>query len=397
MAETSCLLNNRAGSTCTEGSNPSPSAISKSLSISAHWITLGNMINFSTKRHEKSDEFDAFGSLHLDPETGQSPILFVNWNIGNICTYSCSYCSHHCHDGSHKWPTLDQALRISDKVDQVYKSEPYNKKLISFEILGGEITLWNKLTDLCERIHSKGNRIKLITNGVRNLEWWKKHSRYFTSGVILSYHPEFADYKHITEVSKLLGEEGIFHTILLLAYPKTWQTCMDAHAYYLKYAPFDYLIIQKLLVIEGSKSYKELNQKGQEFSDWPYTDDQLKWIDGNHTIYGEKNRDGLSHELGFFNSKNVKQTSMTSAGEVFSQGHNRWKGWDCNVGIDTLYLEQNGHIRRDVMCRSTPHIGNWRGSPEMLEEVQWPLTPVRCPQSSCHCVHDMAARKTKRF
>ena len=151
--------------------------------------------------------FDRLAPSVTDNQSFYNPYLFVNWNMGNICTYQCSYCSRYCHDGSFPWPTIEEAVKTVKVLNQVYKKPPYNKKKIIFELLGGEITLWKDIDILLSTIRETDNIITLVTNGVRTLDWWEANGKKFER-VTLSYHSEFADYKHLCDVSNLLTDLG---------------------------------------------------------------------------------------------------------------------------------------------------------------------------------------------
>ena len=343
-------------------------------------------------------QFDNFGSLHINHTTRKNRFLFVNWNLGSLCTYSCSYCPYHSHDGSHKWPESEVALNIANKINDVYRSDPFNKEKVCFELLGGEVTLWNGLTQLCEAITTKGNVIRLVSNGVRTTDWWKRHAQYFTGGVTLSYHPEFADHKHIAEVSEILAEQNIFVVILVLVYPEKWDACVEAFEYFKNFAEFNFLELQKLTLHEDSKSFEKFNGEEITHKHWPYSEQENRWIRENVDVFRHKpnqHQDTSNFDLGFYNTNPDFAAEKASSGYLYANQMNSWKGWQCNVGIDTLYLEQNGDIRRDANCRTTPPIGYWRGGASRLEEVKWPSQPVICPRDQCYCSHDFAARKQR--
>ena len=47
---------------------------------------------------------------HQKPENAHW--FVVNWCLGNICNFSCSYCPDGLHNGSIKWPELETVKKF---------------------------------------------------------------------------------------------------------------------------------------------------------------------------------------------------------------------------------------------------------------------------------------------
>ncbi|MBY0383696.1 hypothetical protein K2X05_00940, partial [bacterium] len=189
-------------------------------------------------------KFDGFGAKVINSKTFENPLLFVNWNLGNQCTYKCSYCAKECHDGSFPWPTVEESFKVVDTLDSIYKKN-YKKETIYFELLGGEVTLWKGFETLIQYINKTKNKVMLVTNGVKTIDWWKKNCLNFEH-VTLSFHPEFADPVHFANVAKLLHRFRVSVSILLLMHPKNWEKCVFAYSYFKKNCPYIFFSIQKL-------------------------------------------------------------------------------------------------------------------------------------------------------
>ena len=364
--------------------------------------------NQREKMRELQKEFDQFTPV-LDENSSShnfhNPYLSINWNLGNVCTYKCSYCPKECHDGSFPWPKIEEAIKTVKTIDRIYKAPPYNKEKIFFELLGGEVTLWTKLESLLSTIKETNNSVFLVTNGVRSLNWWKKNAHHFEH-VTLSYHPEFCDYKHFCEVSKILHDSDVITTILILMYPKLWDKCVEAFEYFKKHSPVR-LCLQKLHVCEGSKEAETIKTTHGEFGEHPYSEEQVLYMSQNHNyqppITNKEIKKNTPFTLGFLSSQNQEKSLKVQSALLQINKLNNWKGWDCYIGIDSLYLEQNGDIRRSVMCRATPPLGKWTARKtdfgewkETLDSVQWPTKPVVCPYEQCFCGADYRARRQQR-
>ena len=225
----------------------------------------------------------------------------------------------------------------------------------------------------------------------------------------LSYHPEFANYKHLCDVSNLLADLNIVTSILVLMYPKLWEKCVKAHKYF-KANSKATICLQRLHLISTSKDGKTLGKEDgwiSKHEKYFYTKDQLAYLSEHKEIKGIVK---FKHNLGisYFDSKNQKSPLEVTSSFLSINDLNNWKNWECYVGIDSLFLEQNGDVRRAVMCRveslktRSLEIGKWRTfkSPkkswsENLEEIHWPVKPVICPYNICFCGADYRTRKTR--
>lgn len=341
-------------------------------------------------------EFNRSGSSTVDISSFTNPLLKVVWNIGNFCNYSCSYCAKECHDGTHPWPSLDVALNTARAINTVYKKEPFNKQMIVFEMMGGEVTVWKDLEKLSDLIQEDGNLCTLLTNGSRSLDWWQKNALRFPY-VTLSYHPEFADYRHITAVSNILADAGVGTSILLLMYPDRWNYLMESHTYFKKHSRAGSIALQPLTYIETSREAQTKGPSGLEHDRWPYTSEQLDWIQKTCTHQNPENpphQNWVSMRLGFFKDNDPSSLKEVDPAYLSSHGLNNWKNWDCYIGVDSLYLEQNGDVRREAMCRATKPIANWKH--DELLRAPWPVDPIRCPFNACYCADDFKVRKIRR-
>jgi sulfatase maturation enzyme AslB (radical SAM superfamily) len=324
----------------------------------------------------------------FDQQTAeQSDYLRVCFQVGNICTNDCVYCPPGCKDGTYPWPSYEQAAKIINKIDQIYKSAPYNKKKIQFELLGGEVTLWKDIERVIELIYSLGNTVCLVTNGVRTVRWWQEYGKYFEY-ITLSVHAEFAEKEHCTDVLNVLVENNVKSHALMLMLPSHWQKCLDTIDYMVENGKFELIRARPLTLIGEQGNHDR----------WPYSDLEWKWLEENPTFFPKAGKvintpEGPNWESTLWRNSVTKEIKIQNSEEVISLKQNNWKGWNCFVGIDTLYLEQNGDIRRDAMCYVRPPIGNWKR--DNLDELSWPFEPVRCPFNSCFCTHDMKARKFK--
>jgi len=323
--------------------------------------------------------------------TSSVDTLRISAQLGNACTYRCTYCVPGDYDGRYRWPEneqYDKLIELVDIIDSTYKSPPYNKKHIIWELLGGEITTWRNIEKFVTHITSRGHLIQLITNGIRTARWWEQYGDMFEH-VTLSYHPESADYKHITEVGNILISKDVNVGGLIMMYPETWNTCLEAVEYMSKNAHFR-VELKKL----------EIRTSGVAKLHWFYTDDQKKYIRDTRvqTLWTPKKKQVENKSL--YSTYKVKklqdryQFEVTNIQDIINENKNNWQGWKCNIGIDTLYINSDG-ILKSAGCFHSDEADLFNWITEDVENFKFPTQSTICPFTTCTCVHDVRARKER--
>ena len=84
--------------------------------------------------------------------------VVVNWNLGNKCNYTCSYCPDILHDGSYGWNEFEVVTTFIDKV-----IEHYAPRKVYFEFTGGEVTVCKYFIDMAQYIKECGHDIGFIS------------------------------------------------------------------------------------------------------------------------------------------------------------------------------------------------------------------------------------------
>ena len=125
--------------------------------------------------------------------------------------------------------------------------------------------------------------------------------------------------------------------------------------------------------IEG-KNYKtiwfEKNSKiNGEFKEAIYRKNNI----GGHFYYS----DGTIDEYG-------------DANELVNKGKNDFRGWSCDIGLKSLFVDYNGSIRK-ANCRQ----GDIVGYLQKQDDIVWPKQPEICSIKRCHCSTDVYVDKRK--
>lgn len=309
--------------------------------------------------------------------------MFIDWQLSNICNYSCDYCNTRSNGGDLGWPTLDQATNL---VDQIVKKS--NHAYRTYNLLGGEPVLWKQFGDLTRYIKNTdpNSVIQILTNGSRTLRWWEQYADTLDK-VVITHHTKFASAEHIADVVEAI-------------YPYanvSVQVLMDKLHFQKSVSDFDYLISRlKGFHISAKKGETHLGSgKWME-----YTEDELRWI--SDALIRTKENTQTNPDIPILKDKNifVRELFATDGNEIWKTSNkdlivndaNHFNGWRCNIGIDMICVNSNGNITPASSCFQDEILGNYKTD----KEIEWKNTPYVCKYDGCFCGADIEIEKWKK-
>ena len=302
---------------------------------------------------------------HSDPMYGK--IVVVDWMLGNSCSYACSYCPKSLHDGSIKWQKTSDILHLYHQMREHYVAE--RDKVVWLQFTGGEPTMHPRIIDLLRHASEMDFKVSLISNASRTLRFWEKISDCLNS-VILTYHAEFAELNHFVQVAGMMADRISVHINVTMHPDRFDQILQDAQEL-------------RAALPAASISLKPLRQEfGSKLYD--YTEDQLrvlsKGLPSKQAPIGEKPRSLMRATTPSGHSE------ILPPNEFILRGMNRWRGYQCNVGLESLRVRGNGQVMRGV-CGVGGVIGY------LGEDIDLPSDPIRCTRDYCSCLADILIRK----
>ena len=299
--------------------------------------------------------------------------IVVNWNLGNMCNFSCSYCPSILHDGSFGWNDFEVVQKFIDVV-----IENYAPRKVYFEFTGGEVTLWRDFIRTAEYIKERGHDIGFISNSSRTIRWWEKNKEKFDH-VCLSFHPEEGNAEHFIEVVKIMSQQCRTHVNVMMHYdPKIWPSCVHVAEEAIK-IPNISLALQPLIIDFGETLYE-------------YTSEQTELIDNQWTKFGKKIQHTKSWKM-YRGSMDMwddvnKLSQNSSAHRFINDKTNNWEGWLCWSGLEQIVVDFDGSVMIG-WCR----VGGALGNMKQPERIRWPVKPTMCTKSMCHCNFDIMSKK----
>jgi MoaA/NifB/PqqE/SkfB family radical SAM enzyme len=316
-------------------------------------------------------------------ENIQDPAYFkIEYMPGNLCNYKCNYCFPGSNEGDMKWPDVEIVKKNLGHLLNYYSQQGKTRGHIYF--VGGEVTLWKDLENLCSYIKENFNTtIELSTNGTRKIDWWDRNAKNFDH-VNVSVHREYCDIDHIIEVCDLLYEKGLLVGADVLFDPLTFDQCVS-FVERLKTSKHEWPIIAKVVHFNGVHRYNE---------------EQLSYLKDNIKRYPP---------MDWFKEKSVRprrEIKITQdTGEVVTVRDVTWlvknklnyfSGWSCNVGIDLIKIFPDGRITSN--CNQILYGNDFDFNlyqEDFAEKFKPELKPVICSKFICVCSEEMSCDKKK--
>lgn len=286
--------------------------------------------------------------------------FLVTWTLSNKCNYRCSYCADILHSGSTgwpKWPTIENFI----------ENFHIEGKKICFRISGGEPTYWKHFIDLAKLIKSKGHTFSFLTNGSRPVEYFKEIESY-TDGMILSFHKEYADVDHFSNIIKSVN---IPIAVNLMLDPSHFDEIVSVAK--VLYDSGENVAIWPKIILDKTSNPDYITNTISNYTaeqtatikNWPY----FRKLDDSKLHRGDIALDGKT----------------ISANELMMRGLNQHAGWTCWAGLHMISIDMWGDIYRGE-CQQGGKIGN-------LENYTLPTDTIICGKQTCNCLSDIYLKK----
>jgi hypothetical protein len=132
----------------------------------------------------------------------------------------------------------------------------------------------------------------------------------------------------------------------------------------------------------------------------PNTVRRIRWTQGDHDLFDDMRYN--TNDLDFIKEceSTVEANTVVwldkehaqllyHANDMIKNHQNKFKGWTCNAGIESLMINWNGDVHR-ATCRVGGSLGNIYAG-----QFVAPGDPVICDRNFCTCAADIPLTKTK--
>jgi organic radical activating enzyme len=309
--------------------------------------------------------------------TQPKDLLDVRWALSNVCNYKCVYCFPGSNEGDYKFPkNTSLVIKNFNQIFDHYTRHA-GKKKFHLRLLGGEPTLWPELDYFIKRVKENHDvYVSVITNGSRTLRWWQDNGD-LIDNVTISYHRKFADLNHIIDVADTVYMLGKKVTVHVLMDPLDWEGCVSDIEVMKRRSKYPWIIQTKKITPTSrySVSYtKEQNKfMSLEIKRFP----SVLWLLKQFKLI-------LNGTIRLYESKYIKDgKSFKASAETYIVNNDvDFKGYSCNMGIESIYIDWDGRIASS--CGQSL-FGNMYNILNDLNNFSPKFEPVICQQVMCFC------------
>jgi len=266
-----------------------------------------------------------------------NPLFSVSWILGRFCNYNCSYCWPYARSDKVDHYDLELYKKTIDKIKTQARSNGFTDFHFSFS--GGEPTAYKDFLNLIDYYSNdtepKYQSFHMTSNCSPGLKWWKqlvnKLSRLNRASVTASFHSEFADEDKFSEKLLFLIENQIYVTVNQVMVPDRFYQYYDrCNRFYEKGIPVTLKPQSNTTASEIVKGYTP------------------EMIDIMQTGFPQHINDAAVYQIQLQDSKGNKY-EFDQAERFNSFGFNKFKGWDCNSGYQSIIIRGN-EVKRSYSC-----------------------------------------------
>lgn len=294
-------------------------------------------------------------------------LVFVDWKLNNFCNFRCSYCRPQFHEGTVTGPPTERVFALIDQIGAAHPERSWKH----FHFTGGEPTAYEPLPQLLSRIKDRGFTTSIISNGSRPAVWWRD-AAVLLDEIFFTFHVEMTQLRHLEKVlSAVSGGQSLVHVNVTML-PSRFDECFSVASHIARSWSSLSVSLKPLIQANGSV-YGYTPKQQQVLKTWS------KPSVGRPFTRRAKSQMIVHYAQG--------GSELLPASRIIARGLNRFTGWECNVGLETLAINADGKIFRGN-CRVGGEIGT-------LGEgiADWPTAPVVCTKAACYCAGDICTEK----
>ena len=265
------------------------------------------------------------------------PLFNVSWILGRFCNYKCSYCWPYARSDVQDYQTLEVYKLTIDKIKQQARENNFNQFHWSFS--GGEPTAYKHLLDLVKHLDEKESSyqsIHMTTNLSPGSKWWntwcKNTEMLQRRSITASFHDEFAKEQEFGDKCLQLQYELVHVTVNQVMVPEKFYELYERMERFHKRGINVTLKPQSDLtaspIVEG------------------YTEEMIHLM---KTGFPQRNAEQPIYQVSLYDANNTEY-QLDQAERFNAFGFNRFKGWTCNAGYQSVIIKGN-EVKRAYSCR----------------------------------------------
>jgi organic radical activating enzyme len=316
------------------------------------------------------DEIISFGQQNMLDKK----LFNISWILGRFCNYRCSYCWPYARSDQLDFQSLEVYLKTIDEIKRQARENGFDSFHWSFS--GGEPTAYKHLLDLVKRIdetESPYQSIHMTTNLSPGSKWWNTWEQATAMlqrrSITASFHAEHAKEQEFSDKCLQLIYDNVYVTINQVMVPnqfwELYERCQRFH------------------------------EKGINVTLKPQSDPTASQIVSGYTDEMiDIMKKGFPQKA---SGESLYQIRLNdSSGEIYwldqaerfnAFGFNKFNGWICNSGYQSLIIRSN-EVKRGYSCHDEP-LGTLTDGFEIFKEAK------KCSTPSCVSSADSKIPKRK--
>jgi organic radical activating enzyme len=288
-------------------------------------------------------------------------VFNVSWILGRFCNYSCSYCWPYARSDRIDHLPFEVYVKAIDQIKQQARANGFNRFHWSFS--GGEPTAYKQLVDLVKYLEqdlsSPYQSIHMTTNLSPGSKWWKSWCEATASlqrrSVTASYHDEFAKEQEFGDKCLQLMYENVYVTVNQVMVPEKFYELYD------RLARFAERGINVTLKPQSDPTASGIVEG--------YTEDMIHKM---QTGFPQRARGEELYQIALYDA-DQKEYLFDQAERFNAFGFNRFQGWRCRAGFQSVIIRGN-EVKRGYSCHDTP-LGTLTDGFKLFSEEQVCVTP----------------------
>lgn len=301
------------------------------------------------------------------------PLFSVSWILGRFCNYKCSYCWPYARSDELDYQPFELYIQTIDEIKKQARQNGFTEFHWSFS--GGEPTAYKRLPEIFKHLEgdliSPYQSVHMTTNLSPGSNWWKNWCNITSTlqrrSITASYHAEFAKEQEFGDKCLQLMYENVFVTVNQVMVPeKFWEL----------YERCDRLSKRGINV-----TLKPQSDPTASFVVDGYTEEMIKLM---RTGFPQNVQGTEIYQIRL--SDGVKEYDFDQAERFNAFGFNKFQGWSCNSGYQSVIIRGN-EVKRSYSCHDVP-LGTLSGF-ELFKE------PKRCITPTCVSSADSKIPKCK--
>jgi len=289
------------------------------------------------------------------------PLFAVSWILGRFCNYSCSYCWPYARSDKPDHQEFEVYICSIDEIKRQARQNGFTEFHWSFS--GGEPTAYKLLLNLIKHIESDlispYQSIHMTTNLSPGSKWWNSWcaatSTLQRRSITASYHAEHAN------------EQEFGDKCLQLIYNKVYVTVnqvMVPEQFFELYARCQRLHNRGINVTLKPQSDPTASRVVDG-----YTEEMINLM---QTGFPQRAEDENLYQIALY-GHGGQEYLFDQAERFNAYGFNRFQGWSCNSGYQSVIIRSN-EVKRSYSCHDQP-LGTLTDGFNLFNKPQGCITP----------------------